>query len=41
MGLNAGPLKTREARYLAAHLFVSVFMEAMTKVMVLARNALC
>jgi len=38
LGLNAGPLKTS---YLAAHLFVSVFMEAMTKEMVLARNALC
>jgi hypothetical protein len=33
--MNADPLKTSQARYLADHLFVSVFMEAMTKEMVL------
>jgi hypothetical protein len=38
--LNAGTLKTSQARYLAAHLFVSVFMETMTKEMVLARKVL-
>lgn len=39
MGLNADPLKASRARYLADNLFVSVFMEAMIKEVVLTRNA--
>jgi hypothetical protein len=41
LGLSAYSLKASQARYLAANLFASVFMEAMIKETILARNALC